>query len=153
MSARQKLACYCVTGSLLLIYLAGPSGHAGEDQNKTRTVSSQRLRGLLEERYEILKTVVQEKNRLADAGRISAGEVAKATVAMLYAEADLRPTHSERIEIHEKIVATLRECEKLIARETDRGLTSSADVVRAKLARLKAQIKLEKMKLAQQTSQ
>ena len=69
---------------------------------------------LLEERYEILKTVVQEKNRLAEAGRISAGQVAGATVAMLYAEADLCPTYSERIEIHEKIVRTLRGCERLI---------------------------------------
>jgi hypothetical protein len=108
---------------------------------------------LLEERYEILKTVVQEKNRLADAGRISAGEAAKATVAMLRAEADLCSAGSERIEIHEKIVTTLRECERLIAREADRGLVSSADVMKAKLARLKAQMKIEKMKLAQQTSQ
>jgi hypothetical protein len=107
---------------------------------------------LLEERYEILKTVVQEKKRLADAGRISAGQVARATVAMLYAEADLCPAYSERIEIHEQIVTTLRGCERPIALEAKRGLASSADVMKAKLAGLKAQIKIERMKLAQQTS-
>jgi hypothetical protein len=114
MSSHQEWFCYCVTGSLLLIYMTGAGGHAGEDRNKTRAASSQRLRGLLEERYEILKTVVEEKNRLADVGQISARQVAKATVAMLYAEADLRPTYSGRIEIHEKIVTTLRGCERLI---------------------------------------
>ena len=152
MSSRQRWACCCFTGSLLLIYLAAPGGHAGEGQNKTRTGSSERLRGLLEERYEILKTLVKAEKRLVEVGQGSRGGVAAAIAAMLRAEADLCSASSERIEIHEKIVTTLRECEKLIAREADRGLASSADVLKVKLRRLKAQIKLEKMKLAQQTS-
>jgi outer membrane protein TolC len=152
MSSCKKSLCCCVAGSFLLIYLAAPGGHAGEHQNKAQAPSSDKLQELLEERYEILKTFVETERRRLEAGRSSAGKLSKATVAMLRAEADLRSTYSERIEIHEKIVTVLRECEVLIAREVKAGMAGQEDVARAKLARLEAQIKLEKMKLAQQTS-
>ena len=153
MSSRQKWACCCVAGSLLLICLAAPGGHAGENQKKAQTASSDRLRELLEERYEILKTLVEAEKRLVEVGQGSRGDIAAATAAMFRAEADLCSAGSERTEIHEKIVTILRENEDAIVREANRGLASSADVVQVKLARLKAQIKLEKIKLAQQASQ
>lgn len=153
MSSCQKWACCCVAGSLLLVYLAGPGGHAGERLNKAQTPGSDKLRELLEERYEILKTFMEAEKRLVEVGQGSRGGIAAATAAMLRAEADLCSIDSERIEIHEKIVTILCENEDAIAREANRGLASSADVVKVRLARLKAQIKLEKMKLAQQASQ
>ena len=153
MSSCQKWVCCCVAGSLLLVYLAGPGGYAGQRPNKAQTPGSDKLRELLEERYEILKTFVETERRRLEAGRSSAGKLSKATVAMLRAEADLRSTYSERIEIHEKIVTVLRECEVLIAREVKAGMAGQDDVARTRLARLEAQIKLEKMKLAQQASQ
>lgn len=153
MWSRQRWACCCVVGSLLIVYLAAPGGHAGENQKKAQTASSDRLRELLEERYEVLKTLVEAEKRLAELGQGSRGGIAAATAAMLRAEADLCSAGSERIEIHEKIVTILRECEDLIAREANAGMAGQGDVAKAKLSRLEAQIELEKMKLAQQTPQ
>jgi hypothetical protein len=129
------------------------SSHAEERRNKAQTGSSERLRELLEQRYEILKAVVEQQNRLLSLGRISIGEVRAATVAMLHAEADLCATDTERIKIHEKLVTTLREQEDLLARDSAAGRKALHEVVKAKLARLEAQIDLEKLKLAQQVSQ
>lgn len=166
MSSRQKWACWLVSGGLLLICLSAQSGwlggdraqllapaHAGERQNEAQTGSSEKLRELLEERYEILKTSVETQKELAKVGQSSSGKLARATAAMLRAEADLCSTDSARIEIHEKIVAILRKCEDLIDREAKAGMVGQDDVAKTKLTRLKAEIKLEKMKLAQQASQ
>ena len=150
-SSRKWLLC-SAAGALLLIYLVVGGGHAGERQDKAQIASSAKLRELLKERYEILKTLVEAEKHLMDIGQGSRGGIAAATVAMLRAEADLRSTNSQRIEIHEKIVTILRENEAAIAREADRSLASAADVAKVRLARIKAQIRIEKMKLAQQAS-
>ncbi len=165
MSSRQKWACCLVSGSLLLICLAAQSGwlsgnrtpllaptHAGEHQSKVQTGSSERLRELLEERYEILKTFVENEKKLVRLGQGSSRRIVEATAAMLRAEADLCSTDSARIEIHEKIVAILRECEVLIAREAKAGMAGQDAVARTRLARLEAEIVVEKMKLTQQAS-
>ncbi len=153
MSPRKKLICCCVAGCLLLVYLAGPGGYAGQRPNKAQVPGGGKLRALLEERYEILKTLVEAQKELARVGQSSTGKITEATIAMLRAEADLRSTYSRRIEIHEKIVTMLRECEARIAREAKRGMAGQDAVARVKLARLEAQIEIEKMKLAQQASQ
>lgn len=153
MSSRGKLICCCVSGSLLLMYLTALGGHAGEHQNKAQAPNSDKLRELLEERYEILKTSVQAEEKLLNVGQSSSGRLAKTTAAMLRAEADLCTTDLARITIHQKIVAILRKLEAAAVREADAGYASVGDVAKAKLRRLKAEIKLEKMKLAQQTSQ
>jgi flagellar hook-basal body complex protein FliE len=127
--------------------------HAGENKSKAQTGSNERLRELLEERYEILKTLVESEKHLVKIGQGSSRRIVEATAAMLRAEADLCETDSARIEIHEKIVAALRECEALIDREAKAGMAGQNDVMRTKLPRLEAQIELEKLKLAQQASQ
>jgi hypothetical protein len=137
---------------LLLVYLAAPGGHAGERQKKAQTQSSDKLRELLEERYEILKTFVETQKQLVKIGQGSVRKIAEATAAMLRAEADLCSTYPERIEIHERIVTILRENEDALAREAKAGYASPEAVAKVKLARLEAQIELEKMKLAQQAS-
>lgn len=119
------------------MYVAAPGGHAGERKKKAQTQSSDKLRELLTERYEILKTLVDSEKHLVEIGQGSRTGIAGATVAMLRAEADLSSTNSERIEIHEKIVTILRENEAAIAREADRGLASAADVAKGRLARIK----------------
>ncbi len=163
MSSRQKRVCCLVSGSLLLICLATQSGwlggnparllapvHAGEHQNKAQSDSSERLRELLEERYEILKTFVEREKHLVKLGQRSIGGIAEATAAMLRAEADLCSTNSARIKIHEKIVTILREWEDSITRAAKAGRAHPDAKRKASLARLKAEIKLEKLKLARQ---
>lgn len=168
MSSRQKWACFLVSGSLLLICLAAQSGwlgsnrtrllapaYAGEHQSKeskAQSGSSERLRELLEERYEILKTFVEREKELVRIGQGSIREIVEATAAMLRAEADLCSTDSARIKIHEKVVTVLREWEDTIIRAAKAGRAYRGDVRKTTLARLEAQIELEKLKLAQQTS-
>ena len=165
MSSRQKWACCLVSGSLLLICLAAQSGwlgggraqllapaRAAEQQNKAQTGSSERLRELLEERYEILKTFVEREKELVKIGQGSIREIVEATAAMLRAEADLCSTDSARIKIHEKVVTVLREWEDTIIRAAKAGRAYRGDVRKTTLARLEAQIELEKLKLAQQIS-
>ncbi len=165
MSSRQKWACCLVSGSLLLICLAVQSGwlggdqarllapaHAGENKSKAQTGSNERLRELLEERYEILKTLVESEKHLVKIGQGSSRRIVEATAAMLRAEADLCSTDSARIDIHEKIVAILRECEVLMDREVKAGMAGQDAVERNRLLRLEAKIEIEKMKLAQQAS-
>lgn len=153
MSSFQEWACCGVLGGLLLVYVSAPGGRAEERRNKVQTASSERLRELLEQRYEILKTLVERQKQLAEMGRGSAGKVAEATVAMLRAEEDLSSTDSERIDIHEKIVGVLQEVEDAIAREVTAGHASAEDIAKARLQKLEAQIELERIKLAQQASQ
>jgi len=153
MSSRQKWVCCCLVGSLFLIYLAASGGRAVEPQTKIQAGSQERLRELLEQRYEILMTLVARQTRLAEMGRGSLGKVAEATVAMLRAEADLRATDSERIDIHEKIVGVLQEVEDAMAREVKAGHAAAEDMAKVRLRKLEARIELERIKLAQQASQ
>lgn len=86
-------------------------------------------------------------------GRGLARELAEATTAMLRAEADLCTTDSARIDIHQKIVAAMRESEDAAAHAAKAGYASSYSVDEARLARLKAEIELEELKLSQSASQ
>ncbi|MCP4261942.1 MAG: flagellar hook basal-body protein [Planctomycetes bacterium] len=163
--SQRKIRCL-VSISLLLICLVALSvwlpndkvkfitvAQASENQHQLQTGNSDKLRELLIERYDILKAIVEDMHRLRERGR-SPGikKLSKATIAMLYAEADLCNKGPERIKIYEKIVATLRRWEESLAREIVIGQRAPSEVQRIKALRLKAQIKLEKERLAQNTS-
>jgi len=165
MSLSQQKAWCLVSIVLLLICLASVSGlflgsgaqlptiaHAAERQNQLQTGSNEKLRALLMERYDVLKTLAENLNQQLGQGRAGISEVRNATIAMFYAEADLCATDSERVKVYEKVVATLREQEESTARQVDAGWLPRIEVLRAKAARLEAQIGLEKQKLAQETS-
>jgi len=153
-----------VSIGLLLICLASVSGwlrgdeallltiaDAAERQNQLQTGSNEKLRELLIERYDVLKTLAENLNQQLSQGRAEISEVRNATIAMFYAEADLCATDSERVKVYEKLVATLREQEESTARWVDAGRLPRMEVLRAKAARLEAQIGLEKQRLAQET--
>ncbi|MBW7991383.1 MAG: flagellar hook basal-body protein [Planctomycetes bacterium] len=162
--SRRNFRCL-VSISLLLICLAALStwfcnnevqflavAHAAEEQNQLQTGHSDKLRELLTERYDILKTAVETQVRLKEIGQGSVMALSAATVTMFYAEADLCTTGSERIKVYEKVVDLLRKQEERSQREVATGTVSPAEVMEAILPRLEAQIKLEKEKLAQNTS-
>ena len=66
---------------------------------------------------------------------------------MFHAEADLCSNDTERIKVYEKLVAALREYEAWAERRAAAG-RDEADVLQVKVARLDAQIKLEKLRIA-----
>jgi len=162
--SRQKIH-FRVSTILLLICLAALSvwlcnnevqflavAHAAQGRNQLQTGHSDKLRELLTERYNILMTFVETQVRLKEIGQGSVMELSAATVAMFYTEADLCTTGSERIKVYEKLVDLLRKQEERLAREVTTGHVSQGGVLEARLARIEAQIKLEKEKLTQNIS-
>ncbi len=166
--SRQKIR-FLIPISLFLICLTALSlrlgnneaqfltvAHAVEEQNQLQTGSNEKLRELLREflteRYNLLKTRVETQVRLIEIGQGSTMELTAATVNMFYAEADLCTTSSERIKVYEKLVDVLRKQEERLARMIDAGREPQEAIIEARLPRLEAQIKLEKERLAQNTS-
>jgi len=124
--------------------------HAAERQNQLRAGSNEKIRELLKERYNVLKAIVEDMNRLLDYGQHPGiTELRDATVAMFNAEADLCTTGSGRIKVYEKLVNVLRKQEEGLALDVDTGRRDHTEILRAKAARLEAQIRLEKQRLAQ----
>jgi flagellar basal body rod protein FlgF len=161
----QRKTRFRVSTGLLLICLAALSlwlfnnevqfltaAHAAKGRNQLQTRPNEKLRELLKERYDILKTFVETQVRLKEIGQGSTMELSAATANMFYAEADLCTTGTERIKIYEKVVDLYRKHEERLEREVATGTVSPAEVTAARLPRLEAQIKLEKEKLAQNIS-
>jgi flagellar basal-body rod protein FlgG len=145
-----SLAFICFT--TLNVEKVQSAAHAA-GQNKLQAGHSNKLRELLKERYNILKTMVDEMKMLLDRG-IPPGieKLRKATIEMFNAEADLCTTSSERIKVFKKLVDVLRKQEEDLAREVTAGQRPQYEAQRARLARLEVQIRLEKERLLQKTS-
>jgi len=161
----QQKFHFRISISLLLICLAALSvwlcnnevqflaaAHAAQGKNQLQTGHNEKLRELLKERYDLLKAVVENMNKLIETGQCSRMEFHKATVAMLFAKADLCTTGSERIKIHDKIIDILRKQEEMLMREFAAGQVSQEKVLKARLELLDVQIRLEKKRLAQNIS-
>ena len=162
--SQQKIQ-FRISISLFLICLAALSlwlgnnetqfltdANAAEGRNQLQTKPDEKLRELLKERYDILKAVVENMNKLMETGKCSRVELHEATIAMLFAKADLCTTGSERIKNHNKIIDILRKQEEMLMREFAAGQVSQEKVLKARLALLDVQIKLEKERLAQNIS-
>jgi flagellar hook-basal body complex protein FliE len=161
MSLSKRKTCCLVFIGLVLICLTVLSGwfssyraqlfaisRAAESQEQAQAGSEEKLRALLLERYDILKDIVESEKKSLEVGRGDASALKDATVAMFHADADLCSTNSERIKVYEKLVAALREYEAWAERRAAAGRATEAAVLQAKVARLDAQIKLEKLRLA-----
>ena len=160
MSLSKRNTCCVAFIGLLLICLVVLSGWFGayqvqlltaaravEGREQAQAGSEEKLRALLLERYDILKDIVESDKKLLELGRGDIKALKNATVAMFHAEADLYSTNSERIKVYEKLVAALREYEAWAERRAAAG-REEADVLQVKVARLDAQIKLEKIRIA-----
>ena len=165
MSLSKRNTCCVAFIGLLLICLVVLSGWFGayqvqlltaaravEGREQAQAGSEEKLRALLLERYDILKDIVESDKKLLELGRGDINALKNATVAMFHAEADLCSNDTERIKVYEKLVAALREYEAWAERRAAAG-RDEADVLQVKVARLDAQIKLEKLRLTQNTSQ
>jgi flagellar hook-basal body complex protein FliE len=161
MSLSKQTTCCLVFLSLVLICLAVLSGwfgdyraqllaaaSAAEGREQAQAGSEEKVRMLLLERYDILKGIVESEKKSLEVGRGDATVLKDATVAMFHAEADLCSTKAERIKVYEKLVAALREYEGWAERRAAAGRATDVAGQQAKVARLEAQIKLEKLRLA-----
>jgi hypothetical protein len=111
------------------------------------------LQQLLTERRQLLSNVVDSMKIFLESGRIGLDEYMRANVALLRADMDLCKTKDERLEILQKIVQLHRECEAWIARRAAEGRATEADVKKAKVGTLEAQIELLREKLKGQSAE
>ncbi len=148
---KSPLRRILISGLVLigLLVLATPFV-AGNEQKSAG--SAERLRALLTERHDILKQMVASVQFQVKNGRADVSALRDATIAMYRAEADLCTTDAARIAVHEKLVNVVQEQEKLAARRLAAGRIPTWELDEAKVATLEARIELERLRLAQQTS-
>jgi outer membrane protein TolC len=157
-SRNIRLAVRAVTAIGLLALGAAVAGCTGSRAQPARIPvgsgqqvagSNERLRELTTERYEILKKILESLDKSFDTGRTPLPEWRDAKVALYMAKADLSSNVAEQIEVYEEIVDFLRSAEQLARRQADSGRLSEADVGRARLATIDAEIALERLRLSQ----
>jgi len=77
------------------------------------------------------------------AGTASFAEVHEANLAALNAELDLCQRDKDRVTVLEKFVAAMKRFEEMAAQQHKAGLVPPSALLKAKLARLEAEIALE----------
>ncbi len=117
------------------------------------SASNERLRELMTQRYEILKVLVQNSERMLDAGRTDLLSHQDLTVALYRAQADLCTTGTERVKVYEKLVELLTSQERGLERQASAGQATGIQVDQAKLVMLSAQIDLERLRLGESAPQ
>jgi len=148
---KSPLRRILISGLILvgLLVLATPFV-AGDEQGQSG--SHERLRALLTERHDILKRRVASVQFQLKNGRGDVSALRDVTIAMYRAEADLCTSDAARIAVHEKLVNVVREQQELAARRVAAGRIPAWELDEARVATLEARIELERLRLAQQTS-
>jgi RNA polymerase sigma factor (sigma-70 family) len=134
---------------------AGGAGHGPEpapadnpagQQAGAQTAKESKVRALLKERLTILRERASALREQHKSGVAALEPVQEADLRVYRAELDLCESDKERVWVHEKIVAVLREMEKRVADLRKAAAAPEADVTDAKLNRLEAEIALERAK-------
>jgi hypothetical protein len=145
------LPCSLILSGVLVLAAVSAAGFAsaagsGEPQPAG---SQERLRELMIQRYETLKALVENSQRMLEMGRMDVPTFQSLTDAMYRAQADLRTTAAERVEVYEKLVEALTTQEKVLERQAESGRATGVQVAQGKLVTLNAQIDLERLRLGQ----
>jgi len=122
------------------------AGGAGASQD---TGSQERLRELMTQRYELLKSAVAHSERLLKDGRGDDLTHQKLTVALYRAEAELSPTAAERVKIYEKLVDSLAAQQGSLEHLLEAGRATVVQVAQGQLGIVEARIDLERLRLGQ----
>jgi len=145
-----SLVLLCVL-VLVVVFAAGLAWAAGPDKPQPAG-SQERLRELMTQRYETLKGLVENSQRMLEMGRMDVPTFQSLTDAMYRAQADLRTTAAERVEVYEKLVEVLTTQEKSLERQAEAGRATGVQMAQGKLVTLNAQIDLERLRLGEATA-
>jgi hypothetical protein len=104
--------------------------------------ASAQLESLLKERRDVVRKLVEIVNRRYQTGMVTQESVILASNLLLDAELELARTKAERIAVCQKLVGNLRQLEQAAEARHERTMGSADDVLKAKAARLKAEIQL-----------
>jgi len=156
--ARKNRIVLCTVAMIGLVAFAGVvssmSGPAWATRmpsgsERQAVGSSERLRELMTERYEIHKSIVETLDKSIAAGRIGLAEWRDARVAMYAAKADLCTQTAERLEVYEEMVDFLRTAEEQARRRAKAGVAGETEVRQTRLATIDALMALERLRLVQ----
>lgn len=140
-----ELLCGAVVGLPQAKGLEGgapPSGTGASDKGNTK------VKALLKERLETLRTLAHQIGEAykANDGAVSFKHVYDANLMVLNAELELCDSQTDRIAILEKIFSAAKDYEAHIREGVQSGGVASSALVKAKIARLDAEIALERAK-------
>jgi RNA polymerase sigma factor (sigma-70 family) len=107
---------------------------------------NQDIQALLKERLTVLKQMQDRAAKRHQAGQASRGEVLEINLRVHKAELDLCATDAERIIVHEKMVAVLKEIEEQVGEIAKLGAADAGTVLEARLNRLEGEIALERVR-------
>jgi hypothetical protein len=143
MSIQRPFLLLCPMVAAIVLVSAAGADPPLPQQNET----AKQVESLLKERRDTFRQLVDMLGQQHRAGIVTEVSVLRATDQLLDAELDLASTKAERIAIREKLVANLRKLEKLIEGMVQAGVRGAdaptiEDALRAKAARLKAEIQL-----------
>jgi len=154
--ARKNRIVLCTVAVIGLVAFAGVvssmSGPAWatrtpSDSERQAVGSSERVRELMTERYEIHKSIVETLDKSIATGRIGLAEWRDARVAMYAAKADLCTQAAERIEVYEEMADFLRTAEEQARQRAKAGVAGETEVRQTRLATIDALMALERLRL------
>jgi outer membrane protein TolC len=128
--------------------LSGPPLWAAPGAKDALPPSSSRLRELQRERVKALEEQLQGQFERVKIGQDPLIQYVQAIRELGDAELELAETKEARLAAVEKMVKELAECEEQVIQLQQAGLQTKQGVAQARAARLKAEIELEKLKLA-----
>jgi hypothetical protein len=131
---------------LAAVCLAAPAIRPGYADDKTE--SRDRIKSLLQARLATLKDIHDTLVRAQARGAASVDDVQQAKTAVLQAQLDLADTKDQRLKILEEMATEAREREQTTGKSVQTGSRPAIDGLRATLARVDAELALEKERAA-----
>jgi hypothetical protein len=125
-------------GMRAIVLLKAPGVSSDKEADK--------LKQLRQERLATLRELVEQTQREYQAGKASFDQLHQATQALLHAELELCSSDKERIVVLEKILAQAKQHEETAVQRYKSGNVTASDALRAKAARLEAEVALERTK-------
>ncbi|MFO0809040.1 MAG: hypothetical protein U0746_10480 [Gemmataceae bacterium] len=139
-----------VAGVAAVTWGAGPRASAGGDKpaadKPPARMIDPKVKELLAERLAAVRQIHEELTRAFGLGATTSEGLHQAHLAVLNAELDLCESHKDRVAVLEKIVAAARAYEARSAKGVDISSAPALARARAKVARLDAEINLQRAK-------
>jgi hypothetical protein len=136
----------CAVGVTVALSLTQTNLRAAEV--KPHDTVADRIHELRVERRELLRQIATADQIIFKKGQGSADEVRESMLALRTSELELCTTPEEHIQVHQQIVDSMRQLEDHAVSLFNAKVCTQREVIKAKAARLKAEIDLAEVKLA-----
>ena len=137
-----------VTALVFGLGAVGPPLTAAPVGKEAPPPSSARLRDLQRERVKAMEEQLQGQFERVKIGKDPLIHLLNAARELAEAELEIAETKEVRIAAVEKLLKLLRDAEEQLLQLQEAGLQTAQGVAQARAARLKAEIELEKLKMA-----